>query len=100
MLLSNIGCLGDSSGDIGTFGDADTDAVFAVTDDDEGAEAEAAATFDDTGDTVDVQCALVKLLFFWSYLWTTGTAVIATSATVPALSFWSDSLGSILGIHI
>jgi hypothetical protein len=86
VLLGNFGSFGDGSGDISTLGDADTD-FLAVTDDDERAETETAAAFDDTGDAVDVQRALIKLLFFWSLLRTAATAVIATTASTSALAW-------------
>jgi hypothetical protein len=54
VLLSNFGCFGDSSGNIGAFGDPDTDAILLVANDDECAEAEATTAFNYAGNTVDV----------------------------------------------
>ena len=53
---------------------------FAVTYNNEGTETEAAATFYNAGNAVNVQSALVKLLFFWSLLfatWSSTTALIS-----------------------
>jgi hypothetical protein len=80
VFFSDISCFADSGLDVCAFGDTDTDFVFAVADDDKCFEAEAATTFDDTCDTVDVDHDFFK--FFWC-LWGTFAPVIA--ATTPTL---------------
>jgi hypothetical protein len=61
--LGFVDSFGNSTLHVGTFGNADADPGFAVTDGDQGLEAEAASTFDYAGDTVDADNIFFKDLF-------------------------------------
>ncbi len=78
ILFGDVGGFGDSGCDVSAFSRTDADAILAVTNDDEGAEAEATTALDDTRDAVDVEGSFVKLLFF-------GLHVRAAAASFTSL---------------
>jgi hypothetical protein len=79
VLFSNISSFLDGSLDVLTFGNADADASFFVTDHNERFEAEATTTFDDARDAVNGDNLFLKDFVF-------GWFVVATWATVVALT--------------
>ena len=80
MFFSDISCFADSGLDVCAFGDTDTDFVFAVADDDKCFEAEAATTFDDTRDAIDVDHNFFK--FFWRFWRLVAPVIAATTSTL------------------
>jgi len=84
VFLGNVGGLGNGCGYIRTLGNADTDAVLAVAHNNEGAEAEATAALYYAGYAVDVQYALIELLFFRSNLGPTAVTARAAALTTAA----------------
>jgi hypothetical protein len=86
VLLGNFGSFGDSRGNVGTLRDTDTNAVLAVTHNNECAKTEAATAFYYAGNAVDVQNALVKLLLFGSNFGATTIATTVTAALTATVS--------------
>jgi hypothetical protein len=91
VFFSDFGSLSNSSCHVSTLGDTDTNLTFVVTCDYEGAETEPAATFYDTGDAVNVDYALVELLFFNSHFWLAALAAVRAIALL-----WAAALVSVL----
>jgi hypothetical protein len=94
VLLGNFGSLGNGSGDVSAFSSTDTNAVFAVANDDQRAETEPAAALNYAGHAVDVYDALVKLLFFGCNLWAAAAwAARAAAIACATTSTWAMGLG-------
>ena len=88
-LLGLFNALCDSSGNFLGLAVANADHAVAVTDDDEGGEAEATTTLDDLGNTVDGYNALYELALLGlatAVAATTATTVAAALATVTTLA--------------
>jgi hypothetical protein len=64
MLFGDFSGFGNGGGDISSLCRTDTDFVLAVTNNHESAETKAAAAFDNPSYPVNVQSALIVLLFF------------------------------------
>jgi hypothetical protein len=81
VFLSYFGCFGDGSRYVGTLSETDAYLIATVTDHDKRAETEPAATFYNSGDTVNMYDPLVKALFFLLY----GLATIVATPIVLIL---------------
>jgi hypothetical protein len=75
VLFGNFSRFGNGGSNVGTLGNANSYAVFAVAHNYQCAETEATATLYDAGYAVNVNHALVELFFFWRNFGATATAV-------------------------
>jgi hypothetical protein len=80
VLFGNLGCFRNSRCYVSTLGNANPDPIFAITHNNEGPKSETATALYDAGYAVDVDNALVKLLFFWCHLWSARSAIGPSTA--------------------